>query len=135
MMFLNTLLLNVWHPGRYLPPGTHTFLALDGLTERVGPGWEDKRPLLLKMFDFCDLVGLVTGRDKKNRYWEWEPAELEAYVARQKAEKAEKKRKWKGRMGRLVPWRKKSEGETAGSDKRANDGDKQPDAQVGSQSV
>ena len=94
LMFLNTAMLNVWHPGRYLPTGTRTFLALDGV-ERVGPGWEDTRPALLKIFDVCDFVGLATGRDKKNRYWEWDTAELEAYVARQKAEKEEKKRQRK----------------------------------------
>lgn len=93
-MFLNTVMLNIWHPGRFLPSGTRTFLAIDGV-ERVGPGWEDTRPPLLKIFDMCDIYGLVSGRDKKNRYWEWEPAELEGYVARQKAEKDEKKRQRK----------------------------------------
>lgn len=94
LMFINTALLNVFHPGKYLPPGTRTFLAPDGVTERVGPGWEDNRHPLLKIFDICDFVGLVRRQDKKNRYWEWDPADLDAFVARQKAEKAEKKRKW-----------------------------------------
>ncbi|KAF2097132.1 hypothetical protein NA57DRAFT_77387 [Rhizodiscina lignyota] len=102
LMFINTVMLNIWHPGRYLPAGTRTFLGVDGV-ERVGPGWEDTRPVLLKIFDACDIVGLFMGHDNKNRYWEWEPAELEAYVARQKAEKEEKKRQRKEMFSRSRP--------------------------------
>lgn len=90
LMFMNTLLLNVFHPGRYLPSSPRNFLARDGVV-REGPGWEDNRHILLKFFDVLDLWGLITGRDKHTRFWDWEPAELEDYVANQKQAKADRK--------------------------------------------
>jgi hypothetical protein len=37
IMFLNTALLNLYHPGKRLPRSNSVFLARDGITERRGP--------------------------------------------------------------------------------------------------
>ena len=70
LMIANSVLLNVRHPARFLPENNKIYLAEDGVTEIVGPGYEDKRNILLTVFDPFDLVGLVKGRDKGGRYWE-----------------------------------------------------------------
>jgi len=90
IMFVNTAMLNIWHPGRRLPKSNHIFLAKDGKTELVGPGWEDKRPFLLTLFDPFDLWGVFTGRDKKTKFWDMEPEELERMNEERKRKKAEK---------------------------------------------
>ncbi|KAI9703065.1 MAG: hypothetical protein M1820_005937 [Bogoriella megaspora] len=68
-MLLNSVLLNIFHPARYLPQSNKVYLHRDGV-EKEGPGWQDKRPFLLTLFDPFDICGLITGRDRKNRYWE-----------------------------------------------------------------
>ncbi|KAL6154166.1 hypothetical protein ACJBU6_07449 [Exserohilum turcicum] len=78
IMFLNSALLNAWHPGKRLPPSNSVFLARDGVTERKGPGWRDDRPWIVTMFDPFDLWGLVKGRDKKTQFWDMSDGELEA---------------------------------------------------------
>ena len=72
-MLCNSVLINTFHPSRFLPPNNKIYLAEDGVTEIEGPGFEDKRPFLLTLFDPFDVVGLVRGVDKKNRYWEQQP--------------------------------------------------------------
>ncbi|KIY73550.1 hypothetical protein CYLTODRAFT_386713 [Cylindrobasidium torrendii FP15055 ss-10] len=76
VMFLNTLLLNIWHPSRFLPRNNKIYLKQDGVTEVEGPGYHDKRPFLLTLFDPFDVVGIIIGRDKKNRFWEEGSEEL-----------------------------------------------------------
>ncbi|KAI4946605.1 hypothetical protein J4E91_007294 [Alternaria rosae] len=95
IMFLNTALLNLWHPGKRLPPSNSVFLARDGVTERKGPGWGDDRPWIITMFDPFDLWGLAKGRDKKTQFWDMSDAELEAA-------RAEKKRNKRGVLKGLV---------------------------------
>ena len=68
-MFLYAVLLNVYHPGRYLPKSNKIYLRRDG-SEAVGPGWQDKRPYLITVIDPFDLWGLFKGTDKKNQYWD-----------------------------------------------------------------
>lgn len=70
VMFCNTAVLNVFFPMRWLPRCNKTYLATDGVTEVEGPGYDDHRHFLLTVFDPFDIVGLVTGRGKKERYWE-----------------------------------------------------------------
>jgi hypothetical protein len=70
IMLANSVLLNARHPGRYLPKNINIYLAEDGVTEIEGPGYLDKRPFLITLIDPFDLMGLVRGRDKKERYWE-----------------------------------------------------------------
>jgi hypothetical protein len=69
-MLLNTYLMNAYPPAEYLPADHKIYLATDGKTELEGPGAVDKRHFLLTLFDPFDVVGLVKGRDAKNRFWE-----------------------------------------------------------------
>jgi RTA1 like protein len=69
-MLLNTVMLNVWPPAKYLPSDNKVYLARDGKTELQGPGWEDRRHFLLTVFDPFNIGGLLRGEDTKNRFWE-----------------------------------------------------------------
>jgi hypothetical protein len=42
-MVLYTFWINALHPGRVLPSDFKRYLDVDGVTERMGPGWLDKR--------------------------------------------------------------------------------------------
>ncbi|KAL9592352.1 MAG: hypothetical protein Q9179_006805 [Wetmoreana sp. 5 TL-2023] len=70
-MFFNTLMLNIWHPMKYLPNDNKIYLSKDGKTERWGPGWVDKRLFLLTFVDPFDLAGLFMKRDKE-KFWDRE---------------------------------------------------------------
>ncbi|KIY65708.1 hypothetical protein CYLTODRAFT_437765 [Cylindrobasidium torrendii FP15055 ss-10] len=72
VMFINTVVINVWHPSRYLPRNNKIYLRQDGVTEVEGPGYFDERSFLMRWIDPFDVVGLFNGRDKKNRFWEEE---------------------------------------------------------------
>ncbi|TKA77324.1 hypothetical protein B0A49_02118 [Cryomyces minteri] len=69
-MLSNTFLLNARHPAMCLPQNTKMYLSDDGVSEVEGPGYEDKRPFWVTFVDPFDLVGLVKGRDGKEKYWE-----------------------------------------------------------------
>lgn len=69
-MLVNTLMLNVYPPAKYLPANHKVYLAVDGKTELVGPGMVDKRPFFSTLLDPFDIAGLVRGSDNKNRFWE-----------------------------------------------------------------
>lgn len=97
IMFLNTLMLNIWHPGQSLPPDNHLYLSRDGVTELRGPGWKDNRPFIVTFFDPFDIYGLFTGRDKKTAFWDMTPEEWEALQAEERRlaeEKANRPREW-----------------------------------------
>ncbi|KAF9024139.1 hypothetical protein BDZ89DRAFT_1092939 [Hymenopellis radicata] len=81
LMFANTVLLNLFHPSRYLPKNNKIYLAQDGVTEIEGPGYEDKRNFLLTLFDPFDVVGLITKRDEKEKFWEKEHKASESTVS------------------------------------------------------
>ncbi|PYH93658.1 hypothetical protein BO71DRAFT_381132 [Aspergillus ellipticus CBS 707.79] len=70
VMYLNTTLLNVFHPMQWLPRSNKIYLAEDGVTEIEGPGYEDHRPFLVTLVDPFDIVGLVKNKGRKERYWE-----------------------------------------------------------------
>ncbi|KAL9589918.1 MAG: hypothetical protein Q9203_001273 [Teloschistes exilis] len=70
-MFANTVMLNIWHPMRYLPNDNKIYLGKDGVTERWGPGWVDKRPFLITFVDPFDIGGLCLKRDKE-KFWDRE---------------------------------------------------------------
>ena len=78
-MVLYTYWLNVIHPGRFLPRNKLRYLDLDGATERVGPGWVDKRSRWETFADPWDLVNTIRGEPKHERFWlkteEWPRAE------------------------------------------------------------
>ncbi|PSN68500.1 hypothetical protein BS50DRAFT_367167 [Corynespora cassiicola Philippines] len=88
IMFLNTALLNLYHPGKRLPRSNSVFLDRDGVTERRGPGWSDDRPWLTTVFDPFDVWGIITGKDKKTQFWDMTDEEL----ARLRAEAKKNKR-------------------------------------------
>jgi len=72
LMLANSLLLNIRHPMRFLPRDSRIYLAEDGITEKVGPGYEDLRFFLIAMVDPFDLIGLVRGRHIKREFWKTE---------------------------------------------------------------
>ena len=69
-MLLNSYLMNVYPPLKYLPHNHKIYLAVDGKTEIEGPGMVDNRPFILTLFDPFDIAGLVAGQDNKNKFWE-----------------------------------------------------------------
>ncbi|KAF2471314.1 uncharacterized protein BDR25DRAFT_285850 [Lindgomyces ingoldianus] len=87
IMFINTALLNIYHPGKRLPRSNNVFLDRDGVTERAGPGWADDRPWPATVFDPFDLWGMFTGRDKKSQFWDMNDDELAQLRAENKAKK------------------------------------------------
>ncbi|KAL8806582.1 MAG: hypothetical protein Q9182_001229 [Xanthomendoza sp. 2 TL-2023] len=70
-MFANMLMMNIWNPMRYLPNDNKIYLSKDGVTERWGPGWVDKRPFLLTIVDPFDVGGLFMKKDKI-KFWDHE---------------------------------------------------------------
>lgn len=70
LMFTNSVMLNLYHPMTYLPHSNKVYLSKDGVTELEGPGWVDKRSFFATVFDPFDIGGLVTGKDKAERFWE-----------------------------------------------------------------
>lgn len=43
---------------------------MDGVTEREGPGWGDKRPFYVALIDPFDLAGLCIRQGRNVRFWE-----------------------------------------------------------------
>jgi len=87
LMWTNTAMLNIWHPGRFLPRDYKLYLSRDGVTEIRGPGWKDDRGVVVSLLDPFDLIGLFRGNDKKTEFWNMAPGEWEAQEARETAEK------------------------------------------------
>ena len=69
-MVLYTLWINVIHPGTLLPRKKIQYLDADGKTERIGPGWADRRSVWLTFVDPFDLVGFVEDRAGHDKFWE-----------------------------------------------------------------
>jgi hypothetical protein len=69
------MLVNIWlwvvrHPRRYLPQGYKTYLAQDGETELLGPGWLDKRGVVMTTIDPFGVFAMC-GKDRRGEpYWE-----------------------------------------------------------------
>jgi hypothetical protein len=89
IMFVNTAMLNVFHPGKQLPRSNKVFVGKDG-NELYGPGWKDNRPFIQTLADPFDIIGLVMGQDKKTKFWELSPEELEAMNEKDRIERAER---------------------------------------------
>ncbi|KAK0731898.1 hypothetical protein B0H67DRAFT_90006 [Lasiosphaeris hirsuta] len=68
LMFANSVLWNVWNPGRYLPRSHQVFLARDG-TEVRGEEESDRRPLLAKAGHVLTF-GIFFGRKKGGQPFE-----------------------------------------------------------------
>lgn len=72
LMLINTVLWNYRHPRRYLPQDYHVYLAQDGRTELVGPGWKDEMPWFMTFIDPCGLTAALSGGSRKNERPFWE---------------------------------------------------------------
>lgn len=68
LMLINSILWNLWNPGRYLPRNYHVYLAPDGRTELEGEDKSDDRPLLAKAGSV--LTFGILFRKKENRPFE-----------------------------------------------------------------
>lgn len=79
---LFVFILALFPPGKYLPNDTHVYLdPNEAGVERFGPGWTDKRPWWVTVFDPFNVVGALKnglrtllgrshGNDSKDRFWE-----------------------------------------------------------------
>lgn len=62
VMLVVSVALNIWHPATLLSSSNKVYLATDGVTERSGPGWVDKRSFIMTVIDPFDLRGLCSKR-------------------------------------------------------------------------
>lgn len=46
------------------------YLAKDGVTEIMGPGYKEDRNVIATLFDPFDVYGMIKGRDDKTRFWD-----------------------------------------------------------------
>ncbi|KAL4945454.1 hypothetical protein BDV06DRAFT_184634 [Aspergillus oleicola] len=70
IMYINTTMLNIFHPMRFLPRSNKIYLAKDGVTEVEGPGFKDPRPWIVTFVDPFDIAGLIFKKGKQHNYWE-----------------------------------------------------------------
>ncbi|EJT98850.1 hypothetical protein DACRYDRAFT_70407 [Dacryopinax primogenitus] len=75
LMVINSWMLNILHPSRFLPSNLKIYLAQDGVTEIEGRGFEDKRNILVTIFDPFDVWGLITRRERTTDIWAQQAAE------------------------------------------------------------
>ncbi|KAI0206019.1 RTA1 like protein-domain-containing protein [Astrocystis sublimbata] len=77
LMLVNSALINARHPRRWLPQSTKLYLAKDGITEVMGPGYKEDRGFVATLLDPFDVYGMVKGRDKSTRFWDEDGHELQ----------------------------------------------------------
>lgn len=71
LLLINTALIAVRHPRRWLPKSTKVYLAKDYETEIMGPGYKEQRPFLATLCDPFDMMGMIQGKkDKTDRFWD-----------------------------------------------------------------
>ncbi|KAL4931166.1 putative RTA1 domain protein [Aspergillus undulatus] len=70
IMYINTTVLNIFHPMMFLPRSNKIYLAKDGVTEVEGPGFKDPRPFIVTFVDPFDIAGLIFGKGREHNYWE-----------------------------------------------------------------
>lgn len=68
-MVLFTFWLNIFHTGHFLPRQKTRYLDLDGKTERLGPGWIDRRSTWETFADPFDLGGIFSGKPNHESFW------------------------------------------------------------------
>jgi len=66
LMLINSILWNIWNPGRYLPRDYHVYLAEDGSAELRGNEEPDDRSLLLRILSLLTF-GLLFRQKTTNR--------------------------------------------------------------------
>ena len=69
-MLVNVLMWNARHPRRYLPQSYKRYLAQDGETELDGPGWADKRNLVMTVIDPFGIVAMCEKDRRGEPFWE-----------------------------------------------------------------
>jgi hypothetical protein len=69
-MLVNVLMWNARHPRRYLPQSYKRYLAQDGETELDGPGWADKRNLVMTVIDPFGVVAMCEKDRRGEPFWE-----------------------------------------------------------------
>ena len=69
-MVFYTFWLNAIHPGRLLPRVKQRYLDVDGKTERLGPGWIDRRSKWQTFADPFDVVAQMKGQPSHEIFWE-----------------------------------------------------------------
>ncbi|KAH6854671.1 hypothetical protein B0I37DRAFT_401608 [Chaetomium sp. MPI-CAGE-AT-0009] len=69
-MLVNVLMWNARHPRRYLPQSYKRYLAQDGQTEVDGPGWADKRNLVMTVIDPFGIVAMCEKGRRGEPFWE-----------------------------------------------------------------
>jgi len=67
-VLIATVLWNIWHPGRFLPLDRRAYLAQDGVTVLIGPGWKDSRSLTETLFN--PFAMLTTRGGHQKQFWE-----------------------------------------------------------------
>jgi hypothetical protein len=68
LMLSNSILWNTRHPRQYLPEDYHVYLALDGISEVLGPGWQTEQSWLMS---FVDPFGWFAKKGpKQTPFWE-----------------------------------------------------------------
>ncbi|KAK5124568.1 hypothetical protein LTR85_001785 [Meristemomyces frigidus] len=116
VMLVDSVLLNVFHPGKYFPQKSKIYLAKDGETELKGPGWRDPRKWYWQVIDPFDVAGLfMKGR---NDFWNYPPVQDAEAAAGTGGEKTEagvtasaiasakdREPSWLGPLGKMI-WRK-----------------------------
>lgn len=68
-MVIYTLWLNLIHPGTLLPSDQNVYLDIDGKTERIGPGWIDRRSRWESFVDPFDIKGRMKGTPTHEIFW------------------------------------------------------------------
>lgn len=68
-MVLYTLWLNLMHPGTLLPSNQNVYVDIDGKTERIGPGWIDRRSRREIYIDPFDIKGRMKGKPAHEKFW------------------------------------------------------------------
>lgn len=64
---INVLVLNIWHPTRFLPKSDTIFLNENNQEEESERGgWDDQRPFLVTLIDPFDIGGLIRNRRSRN---------------------------------------------------------------------
>ncbi|KEF54477.1 uncharacterized protein A1O9_09644 [Exophiala aquamarina CBS 119918] len=66
LMLINSIMWNIWNPGRYLPKNYHVYLARDGRTEVLATEQPDDRSILLKVLSVLTF-GLLFRRKTPDR--------------------------------------------------------------------
>lgn len=78
-MLIFTYWLNLLHPGRFLPRHKSRYLSSDGLVERIGPGWIDRRDRWEIFVYPLGIEGTINGQPSHEEYWllpeEWSVCE------------------------------------------------------------